>query len=372
MAVNRWVAGLFLLLASSAQANEADIAIHQLVDEARAYAKARSPAGLSKTLVEIASLLPNASDEGLAAVNELSRDLTEAANVTPGQDATPPAAPTPAAPPSSSIESQPVEPFEPPARGAGAEAQQPSPVTALPTPDSSVSSLDTPTSPAPDSPMLALPEPAPPAPTSPAPDSPAPVLPAPTSPAPALPALAMPEPVAPTPAAPAPALSALALPEPASPTPAAPAPDSSASIQAAPAAPTPASPVPARLEPAAPTLAVPAPASPAPVSPVLISPVVPSAAALTATAVAPRASPALLDLLRRQGAAALGNGDISGARRFFQRGAEAGCAPCAEGMAQTFDAEQLSRIGAIGIRPDPAQAEMWRARARQLMQTSKP
>ncbi len=256
MTVHRCIAGLLLLLASSAQANEADDTIRRLVGEAHAYAEARSPAGLSKTLFEIAKVLPNASDDGLAAVNELSRYL-DATNVTPGQDATPPAAPTPAAPTPAAplpppIESQPAGSSEPSARESGAEAQQSLPIPA------------------------------------PAPASPAPGLPAP---------------------------------------------------------------------------APPAPVSPAPASPV---------SALPAVAVAPQASPALVDLLRRQGSAALGNGDISGARRFFQRGAEAGCAPCAEGMAQTFDAEQLNRIGAIGIKPDPAQAEAWRARARQLTQTSKP
>jgi len=266
MVVNRCMTGLLVLLASSAQANEADDTIRRLVGEAQAYAVARSLAGLSRKLFEIAKVLPNASDDGLAAVNELSRYLADSANVTPGQDAAPTAAPTPAAPLPPPIESQPAEPSEPPARKSGAEAQQSPPILA------------------------------PAAPASPAPDLPAPGLPTPVSPA----------------------------------------------------------------------LASPVPASPAPTAPA------PSAPALPAAAVAPQASPALLDLLHRQGTAALGNGDISGARRFFQRGAEAGCASCAEGMAQTFDAEQLSRIGAIGIRPDPAQAEAWRARARQLTPSRKP
>jgi hypothetical protein len=280
MAVNRCMVGLLLLLANSAQANEADNTIRRLVGEAQAYAVARSPAGLSRTLFEIAKVLPNASDDGIAAVNELSRYLADAANVTPGQDAAPAAGPTPAAPLPPPIKSQPAEPSESPARESGAEAQQ--------------------------------------SPPAPAPAPAAPALPAPALPAPALPALALPAPAPPAPASPA---------------------------------------------PASPVSASPVPAPPAPA---------PSAPALPATAVAPQASLALLDLLRRQGTAALGNGDISGARRFFQRGAEAGCASCAEGMAQTFDAEQLNRIGAIGIRSDPAQAEAWRARARQLTQTRKP
>ena len=271
MAVTRCIAGVLLLLGSSAQANEADDTIRRLVGQAQAYAVARSPAGLSKTLFEIAKALPDASDDGLAAVNELSRFLDSAAVMTE-QDAAPPAAPAP--PASLPAVGQPAAKSAPPASASIAEAQQ-----SLPAP----------------------------APLAPAPLALVPLAPAPVTPAPLAPA-----PLALVPLAPAPV-----------------------------------------------TPALPAPASPADVLPV------------PATSVAP-ASPALLDLLRRQGAAALGNGDISGARRFYQRGADAGCALCAEAMAQTYDAEQLSRIGAIGIRPDPAQAEAWRARARQLTQTKKP
>ena len=205
-----------MLVAGSAQANEADDAIRRLVGEAQAYAVARSPAGLSRTLFEIAKVLPNASDDGLAAVSELSRYLD-----TPAQDAAPATAPTPAAPLPPPIESQPAEPSEPSARDPGAEAQQPPPIPASPPPR--------PASPAPALPALAQPAPAPPAPVSPAPASPA---------------------------------------------------------------------------PASPVSALPAPAPPPPA---------PSAPVLPVAAAAPQASPALLDLLHRQGIAALGNGDISGA-----------------------------------------------------------
>ncbi len=344
MALNRYIAGVLLFLASSAQANEADDTIHRLVDDAHVYAIARSPAGLSRTLFEIAKVLPKASNDGLAAVSELSKYL-ETVNVAPGQDATPPAASSPAAPLPPPIESQPAEPSEPPAMESGAGAQQPPPVPGLPAPP-----LPALTSPVP---FLATP-------ASHAPASPATVLPAPAVTEPALPAVVLS----------VPALPSLALPAPAPPTPAlAPITPALAPITPAlvPPAPAPSTPV---LAPPAPALASPTPvlAPPAPAQP---SPA-PSATAPPTTAVAPLASPALLDLLRRQGAAALANGDISGARRFFQRGADAGCAPCAEGMAQTFDAQQLSRIGAIGIRPDPVQAEVWRARARQLTQTRQP
>ncbi len=76
----------------------------------------------------------------------------------------------------------------------------------------------------------------------------------------------------------------------------------------------------------------------------------------------------LVDLLRRQGDSALATGDISGARRFYQAGAENGCGACAASLARTFDAAQLRRMGTVGIMPDPAQAEAWRVRARQLGQ----
>lgn len=217
MASNKGIAGLLLLLCSAAQANEADSTIRRLVAQAREYAVARSSEELAKALFEIAESLPGASDDGISAVNELSKFLAGPAAAAPRQGAVLPAVPKPAAPLLQPIESSPAQQPIPAAGQAALEAQQRA-----------------------------------------------------------------------------------------------------------------------------------------------LAPTIPAAA------VAPQASPALLELLRRQGAAALGNGDISGARRFYQRGAETGCAQCAEAMAQTFDAEQLSRMGAIGIKPDPAQAEAWRARARQL------
>lgn len=80
----------------------------------------------------------------------------------------------------------------------------------------------------------------------------------------------------------------------------------------------------------------------------------------------------LLDLLQRRGDAAFQAGDISGARRYYQRGAEAGCGPCAEALARTYDAGELRRMGAIGVAPDPALTKAWRDRARQIGQTGAP
>lgn len=117
-------------------------------------------------------------------------------------------------------------------------------------------------------------------------------------------------------------------------------------------------------DPASPLPAVAAPLSPPPPAP---APVLPAPAEPSKPL-----DSRLIGLLRRQGDTALGAGDISGARRFYQRGAEAGCGACAEALALTYDAEQLRRMGAVGIKPDLAQVEAWRARARKLGWTGAP
>jgi hypothetical protein len=123
-----------------------------------------------------------------------------------------------------------------------------------------------------------------------------------------------------------------------------------------------------------PPLAVPAPPAADPPLPAL-SLASPPAASIAVSPPRPalsRAPVALLDLLQRQGDAALRTGDISGARRFYQRGADAGCGACADALAQTYDADQLRRMGTVGIKADPAQAEAWRTRARELTQSKPP
>ena len=108
------------------------------------------------------------------------------------------------------------------------------------------------------------------------------------------------------------------------------------------------------------------PALPLRSSPAVTSSIPPSRVASS------QASVALLGLLQRQGDTALRGGDISGARRFYQRGAESGCGACAEALAQTYDADQLRRLGTVGIKADPAQADAWRTRARELTQSKPP
>lgn len=114
-----------------------------------------------------------------------------------------------------------------------------------------------------------------------------------------------------------------------------------------------------------------APVATAPVAPAPVA-TAPSPPVAQARPMPPPAEAGLLDLLRRRGDAAFQVSDISGARRYYQRGAEAGCAACAEALARTYDARELRRIGAIGIAPDPALAETWRSRARQLSRNSTP
>lgn len=160
----------------------------------------------------------------------------------------------------------------------------------------------------------------------------------------------------------------------------APAP-ATASMIAPAVSPAPPEPVqePVAVRPPATTAQRPAVAAAAPTPPPeRPAPSAPTAAAAVATSPAPAeasqpvASAALIELLRRQGDSAIETGDISRARRFYRRGADSGCGACAEALARTYDAEHLRRIGAVGIRPDPAQAEAWRTRARQLGWTGTP
>lgn len=219
-AAYKCITALLLFLSSAAQANEADNAIHQLVSQAREYAAARNAEELAKTLYGIAEAMPNASADGVAAVDELKKKLAGSPVDGQRQEAVRPAVP------------KAVDAPLQPTRGAATQQS---------------------------------------------------ILP---------------------------------------------------------------------VERTAPSVPQRAPAR-------VVSPALET----------PQASPALLELLRRRGASAFSQGDISGARLFYQRSADGGCGPCAEAMAQTYDAEQLRRVGAMGIKPDPALAEAWHVRARQLTQS---
>jgi hypothetical protein len=67
-----------------------------------------------------------------------------------------------------------------------------------------------------------------------------------------------------------------------------------------------------------------------------------------------------------QGAKHLDQGNISAARMFFQRAAEAGLAEGALRMAATFDPAELTRLDAVAVTPDRNEARKWYERAREL------
>gem|GEM_PF-1176207 len=124
--------------------------------------------------------------------------------------------------------------------------------------------------------------------------------------------------------------------------------------------------------PVAPPPAVAAPAvvaTPAP-APVPAPPPAPAAepTAVAAPVVPPRPTmdPALLDALLRRGDTLLSTGDISGARRFFERAAAAGSAAGARAMAETYDPRTLAQRRVVGLTPDREAALTWYRRAAAL------
>jgi hypothetical protein len=62
----------------------------------------------------------------------------------------------------------------------------------------------------------------------------------------------------------------------------------------------------------------------------------------------------------------LEEGNISAARLFYERAADAGLAEGAMALAATFDGAELGRLSVRGIKADPKQARQWYERARQL------
>lgn len=80
----------------------------------------------------------------------------------------------------------------------------------------------------------------------------------------------------------------------------------------------------------------------------------------------PSPDPARIAVLMRRGDALLALGDISGARRFYERAAEAGSAEAAMAAGRTHDPAALAAMGASGIRPDPDAAAAWYRRAEAL------
>jgi hypothetical protein len=70
--------------------------------------------------------------------------------------------------------------------------------------------------------------------------------------------------------------------------------------------------------------------------------------------------------LMLKGKAQLRDGDVAGARLFFQRAADIGSAQAALALAETYDPHELPRLRVQGMQPDPAAARQWYERALQL------
>jgi TPR repeat protein len=62
----------------------------------------------------------------------------------------------------------------------------------------------------------------------------------------------------------------------------------------------------------------------------------------------------------------LGKGDVTSARLFYERAADAGSRQGAMRLGATFDPNFLGRAGLAGTRGDESRADMWYRRARGL------
>jgi hypothetical protein len=80
----------------------------------------------------------------------------------------------------------------------------------------------------------------------------------------------------------------------------------------------------------------------------------------------PQLSAAETAALVARGDAFLSASDVTSARSFFERAADAGDSQAAMRMAVTFDPAFLNRAGVHGVRGDPARASFWYQRARNL------
>src|SRR5439155_22073664 len=90
----------------------------------------------------------------------------------------------------------------------------------------------------------------------------------------------------------------------------------------------------------------------------------PADAVILAATVAPP-SVDVAELLGR-GDGYLGIGDVTSARLFYERAADAGSGQGAMRLGATFDPNFLGRTGLAGARGDQARADMWYQRARGL------
>jgi hypothetical protein len=108
-----------------------------------------------------------------------------------------------------------------------------------------------------------------------------------------------------------------------------------------------------------------APEPPAPSTSLLTEPPAPASPPPT-TPAGPRLSAVETAALVARGDAFLSAGDVTSARAFFERAADAGDSQAAMRMAVTFDPAFLEQVGLHGMRGDPEQASFWYRRARDL------
>ncbi len=71
----------------------------------------------------------------------------------------------------------------------------------------------------------------------------------------------------------------------------------------------------------------------------------------------------MVALLLRRGGALLEDGDVSGARLYYERAAEAGSGPGASGAGRTYDPAFLASIDARGLQGDAVRAIDWYRKA---------
>lgn len=104
--------------------------------------------------------------------------------------------------------------------------------------------------------------------------------------------------------------------------------------------------------------------SAAPANAPVLAPISPAAIALAPPT--SRFSSAEMTELLGHGDSLLRNGDIASARLFYERAADAGDGRAALRLGATFDPEFLGRLGLGKLQANPAEAQSWYSRARDL------
>jgi hypothetical protein len=121
-------------------------------------------------------------------------------------------------------------------------------------------------------------------------------------------------------------------------------------------------PVAKAAEPKAPEPKAPEPKAPEPVA----KAAAPAAAPPPPTRLRPTLSAAEADAHLAKAETALRAGDLVVARSFFTRLAQADDPRGALGMARTYDEAELRNLPVFGLKPDRAEVERWRVRAREM------